>query len=468
MVWGAIVGFILISLLTLNVLSMSYPAFAANPLLLSNLRVLNDSSKESKEIIIDSEASFSVTISNNNASTQPFIAIFDIRDSNKVSISFMIEEGTTAKYTTTFVRASWVPDALGSYTVRSFVLSDSELPEVLSPVITTKFQIVEEPELVIEEEEATESSSNTIDDVPKEPTLTELKEYALQRINEDREKFGLAPVSLSDNQAAQVHAEDIFENRYLSHWMSNGEKPYMTYSRLGGEGYVNQNIAYVGYDDYEQCADGTFLCPSVDPLEAIDSLEHDMIYDDASSNWGHRDNILDEYHTHVSIGIAHDHYYFAFVQNFENIYLSRAYEHDTKPVISFDGRKLTIEGQIKEGQFSPLLDHANTITISYDPLPTANEYEKNKVMDYYDEGKYIACILQEQLTMYCPDVITMSASSWNYNQGREHDTFLIRANLDEVLDEEGVYTIMITAEPRGAKENDEAWRAMSYSIVYKE
>lgn len=35
----------------------------------------------------------------------------------------------------------------------------------------------------------------------------------------------------------------------------------------------------------------------------------------------HRHNILNKYHTHVSIGIAYDNTYFAIVQNFENNYI---------------------------------------------------------------------------------------------------------------------------------------------------
>ena len=78
-----------------------------------------------------------------------------------------------------------------------------------------------------------------------------LVQYALDIINEDRQKFNLAPVALSSNKAAQVHADDLFRSRYLepSHWTTDGMKPYMKYSTYNGTGYVDQNGAIVGYDN---------------------------------------------------------------------------------------------------------------------------------------------------------------------------------------------------------------------------
>jgi hypothetical protein len=80
------------------------------------------------------------------------------------------------------------------------------------------------------------SEGDSILEVPllsSTPNKEELILYALEKVNKDRVDFGLPPVKLSDNQAAQEHAQDVFETRAISHWMTNGKKPYMTYSRLG-------------------------------------------------------------------------------------------------------------------------------------------------------------------------------------------------------------------------------------------
>jgi hypothetical protein len=78
-----------------------------------------------------------------------------------------------------------------------------------------------------------------------------LIQYALMKINEDRMKFGLPPVELSLNQAAQVHAADLLKSRdrHPSHWSPDGMKPYMVYSVYDGTGYVEQNVATAGYDN---------------------------------------------------------------------------------------------------------------------------------------------------------------------------------------------------------------------------
>ncbi len=41
-----------------------------------------------------------------------------------------------------------------------------------------------------------------------------------------------------------------------------------------------------------------------------------MVYDDADYDWGHRDNILHEDYSRVSIGVAHDERQLYLVQDF--------------------------------------------------------------------------------------------------------------------------------------------------------
>lgn len=459
-----------LSLLIAGIVSVSasYPAEGANTLLLRNLKVQDSMTNEESVVGLYSSASFSVSVENNNQSSQTFVVVFDVRDSDGISVMLELENGNAGKYSTTFARSSWSPDKSGTYTLQTFAISDSMTPEILSPVISEKFKViswvVEEPN---PQEDWPEPATST-DDSSEGPTLEELRQFALEKINEDRAEFGLGPVELSDNEAAQIHAQNMFKTRYLSHWMTNGEKPYMTYTRFGGMGYVAQNIAYWGYaDDYDGCVSGRLFCADIDPWDAIEELEYLMVYDDADSDWGHRDNILDKYHTHVSIGIVYNDYFFSFVQNFENNYITKERATDDTPIIKYDEPTLTIEGKITEGQFSTLLGHANTITVYYDPLPTENVYKSNKHRSSYDSGGYLACVLQEQLTMYCPDAITVTAQVWQYENTKDYDTFLIRANLSSVLDEPGVYTIVLTAEPIGAGENAESWPAAAASIWYE-
>ena len=65
-------------------------------------------------------------------------------------------------------------------------------------------------------------------DEPEFPTLEELRLFAVELINRDRQSHGAPPVRLGSNQAAQAHAEDSVRSGYLTgHWTSDGLKPYM-------------------------------------------------------------------------------------------------------------------------------------------------------------------------------------------------------------------------------------------------
>jgi len=80
----------------------------------------------------------------------------------------------------------------------------------------------------------------------------ELFEYALELINKDRRTAGLDPVVLNYNKAAQLHAEDMLDNLFLSHWGTDGFKPYMRYTAGGGINYEVENSAYSGWVDTRQ------------------------------------------------------------------------------------------------------------------------------------------------------------------------------------------------------------------------
>src|SRR6185503_19005010 len=130
------------------------------------------------------------------------------------------------------------------YSIRTFVISSLDNPEVLSPVASNSIDVGEVTQL-----DMSVIDDDTVATPPPDPEnseISELRQYALDLINNDREEHDLPPVELSDNAAAQIHAQDVFETKVISHWMSNGEKPYMTYTRYGGTGDVGQNVGVSG------------------------------------------------------------------------------------------------------------------------------------------------------------------------------------------------------------------------------
>jgi uncharacterized protein YkwD len=276
----------------------------------------------------------------------------------------------------------------------------------------------------------------------------ELVQHVLNRINKDRADFGLLPVELSSNQAAQIHAEDVFGTRQISHWMTNGEKPYMTYTQYDGEGSVQQNVAIAGFspEQYEQCVTNVLVkCEEIEPLSTIDQLQYEMLYNDKECcNDGHKNNILNPRHTHVSIGIVYDQYYLALVQNFENNY---GLDVDVE-----DSSEIEISGTLLKGQ----LDH---IAIYYDEMPTRAAYEQNKDLLSYSAGELAAVIVKplppgyyyESLEGY--DII--EADRWI----EQSDSVNIGFDLADAVEEDGAYTLFALV-----KDGEEVFDVTSYSV----
>ena len=289
--------------------------------------------------------------------------------------------------------------------------------------------------------------------IPEEEVGTfsdkELTEYALQIINDDRESFNLPPVIISNNEAAQVHADDILKTRAISHWMTNGEKPYMTYAIYGGRGKVSQNVGFGGYQNVEECIQQTAICAKLDPKAKIKSTEYAMMYDDASSNWGHRDNILDKHHTHVSLGISYDDYTFVLVQNFENNYIKFR-----KP-ISEDKGQVTFAGTIPKGNLYG-------IEIYYDVLPTSKVYFENRDATSYGNGDFIAAAVkplpENQYYEQSSDYTLIVANKWIASDGAVDVSF----DISPLMTKRGVYTIIVTIDVDG-----ETFPAASYPVFHR-
>jgi uncharacterized protein YkwD len=275
----------------------------------------------------------------------------------------------------------------------------------------------------------------------------ELVQHVLNRINKDRADFGLLPVELSSNQAAQIHAEDVFRTRQISHWMTNGEKPYMTYTQYDGEGSVQQNVAIAGFslEQYEQCVTNVLVkCEEIEPLSTIDQLQYEMMYNDKECcNDGHKYNILNPRHTHVSIGIVYDQYYLALVQNFENNYGLDVEVEDSE---------IEISGTLLDGQ----LDH---IAIYYDEMPTRTVYEQNKDLLSYSAGELVAVVVKPPPPGYYYEPLEgydiIEADRWTV-QG---DSVNVGFDLADAVGEDGAYTLFALV-----KDGEETFDVTSHSV----
>lgn len=303
------------------------------------------------------------------------------------------------------------------------------------------------------------SSQSSFSDSAKSK-LAELKQYALSKINEDRAKFGLEPVLLSDNTAAQAHAEDILAARKLSHWTTDGMKPYMRYTVYGGNYAVAQNAAWrysegndkLGDFRLDLCKANDFFCYTAEIRQAIDTAENEMMYNDKECcNDGHRLNILDKHHTHVSIGLAYNTYEIAYIQNFEDQYVNW-----TSPITyDKDANKVDMAGKFIGGL------KAYEVAIFYDPLPTKETYFQNSDRTSYDSGEEIAYVLPPGYVLTNSSIATIHSTRWNVDGA----AFDLSFNIDDLTNKygNGVYTITLI----GSKEKEELVSMTNKSIFIK-
>ena len=269
---------------------------------------------------------------------------------------------------------------------------------------------------------------------PEDTILAALRSSMLGLINADRADHGVGPVALGDNAAAQWHAEDMLANSYISHWTTQGRKPYMLYTLAGGEGYMAENVAYSGFQDPSDDPD-RYL--DIDVREALARHEWGMMYDDAHADWGHRDNILNPDHQLVNLGIAFDEKRLAFVQHFE----SRRLAFTQRPQLS--GTRFTANGVLDPG-----LGGLRAAAIYWDESPQAwSTQQLNNGPRSYSLGTGGAVVTvippappgSQYVNLPADRVI---ADLWQEADGR----FSIVATVGLLSLQPGVYTVVLLAE----------------------
>ncbi|MDO8472494.1 MAG: CAP domain-containing protein [Dehalococcoidia bacterium] len=259
----------------------------------------------------------------------------------------------------------------------------------------------------------------------------QLVQYVLGLINKDRADFGHAPVTLGTNQAAQQHADDMFAGYFLSHWGTDGLKPYMRYTQAGGDNYEGENSAYAGWYDP---ADDPNRWATIDAQSELQQLEYAMMYDDAPSNWGHKDNILNPWHKKVNIGITYDNHRLAFVEQFEGDYV----QFTQLPATA--GSTLSMSG-------TATLGNIDSVGIFYDPppQPLTNQQLVNGPHSY-SLGDQVGFVYAPPPPGYFYTTLppnAVQASRWSVNSG----VFNIQADLSLALRRgPGVYTVVIVTK----------------------
>ena len=321
------------------------------------------------------------------------------------------------------------------------------------------------------------------------------KRHMLELINEARVSNGVAPVSMGTNNVAQIQADQILEDCILSHWGTDGLKPYMRYSLAGGYQTNGENVL-----TFNECGlTDTWLQWNDEPMEMVrQSVEGWM------ESPGHRETMLDPSYSQVNIGLAWDRNIFKAVQHFEGDFvtlthvptiedgelsiaghLNRGHEfhgrHPLTAMIVYDQkpRRLTKEHLAQTNCYS----HGEIVAVQIPPLPLLKDefqytdtIEQPQCVDPYTvrrtdgqaESREEMATLWEEAKVKS-ETVTETEVSLTFRKAleltTEDDAFTLRTDVSDLLEEHGpgVYTVMLLAD----LDNDEGQQVISeYSIFH--
>jgi len=186
-----------------------------------------------------------------------------------------------------------------------------------------------------------------------EDDLPAAREQLLKQLNAERTHAGLNALLLDELacEVAAAHAHDMIEGDFLSHWGSDGRKPYQRYSFAGGTEAVRENVS------------SATNIQSVTPYGVERDLfeMHQSMLDELPPNDGNRKTILFPQLTHVGFGIALKNHNL----RLDEVYLARYIEIEPLPRRARPKEKVTLRGKI--------LDPMHVVTgadVYFEPLPT--------------------------------------------------------------------------------------------------
>ena len=218
--------------------------------------------------------------------------------------------------------------------------------------------------------------SDTATEPPRLRNLAE-KRHMLDLINEARSRAGVPPVAMGTNNVAQIQADNLLRDCVLSHWGTDGLKPYMRYSLAGGYQVNGENAL-----TFNECnLNDTWLQWNEDPTTMVAN---------AIEGWldspGHRETMLDPYYRKVNIGLAWDRNTFKAVQHFEGDFVELSRLPEVNEGV------LTLAGRLEDGyDFDG--EHPLFALIIYDLKPRTLTRQQLIRTDCYSHGEVIAVII---------------------------------------------------------------------------
>lgn len=262
---------------------------------------------------------------------------------------------------------------------------------------------------------------------------------ALEELNKIRISQGLPPVQLINLTTAQFRVGYIAARGVLSHYDVEGRHPVYYYTRLDGGIYGAEENIY-------QCSGACIV-----DRELGRRIVEVSVFEDADSNWGHRDSLLDPCNNYAAVAV---------VRNGSNIfaavYMLAVWIQWITPPRYADGvfyaegiAKLPPSGELSDGR------RFYEIFI-YRAVPTLANYHR----DSYSIGDSYAGVLPPNAKEYYPKIKTIYADVYDVQNAGDGWSFKIKFKFTPPDD--ALYTVVMSSHPTGVD-----WIPMSPGGSYR-
>lgn len=128
----------------MTLLSLNLAQFVGGESITVSPPIITDNEGNSLDVItVGKQVTISRSFSPIVESPRQFLALFEIRDSNGVSVYIAWHTGIVNPENDVVVGVSWMPEEVDEYDIRTFLISNWTNPEVLSAVGSTYIKVIE-------------------------------------------------------------------------------------------------------------------------------------------------------------------------------------------------------------------------------------------------------------------------------------------------------------------------------------
>lgn len=188
--------------------------------------------------------------------------------------------------------------------------------------------------------------------------LPAAREQLLNLINAERSKAGLNQLQLDDlaNRVATEHAQDMARGHFLSHWGSDGRKPYQRFALAGGTDAVQENAS---------AANNIQSLTLAGIFEDLKDMHASMMAEVPPTD-GHLKTILYPFHTHVGFGLGFNGYNL----RLDELFLARWVHIEPFPREAKPNSTVSVQGKLLNANH-----FLNEVDIFFEPLPAPPEID---------------------------------------------------------------------------------------------